>query len=302
LNDQILYPGQSDYDSRLKSYFDIKQQTITPNCILQPRTAQDVSLAVKTLSNATVPQQCKFAIRSGGHTPYAGASNIEHGVTIDLQYISAVEYDAEASLVKVGPGANWDKVFTTLEPLSVITTGGRSSSVGVGGLTLGGGISYFSAEHGLICDNVLEFEVVLADGRIVTASQTSNPDLFTVLKGGNNNFGIVTAFSFRTFKYDGMWGGLVTYPATTAQAQFKALVNFANNVSKNIKAAAIVMPCYLSTVGKDQVFNAYDYAEPVVRPSSHAEFLAIPGNISDTTGIRNMSSLAEELIGATTHR
>jgi FAD/FMN-containing dehydrogenase len=302
LKDQILYPGQIDYDSRLKSYFDIKQQTITPRCIVQPRSTEDVSLAVKTLSGASIPEQCKFAIRSGGHTPYAGASNIEDGVTIDLKYISAVEYDAEVSLVKVGPGANWDKVFTTLEPLGVITTGGRSSSVGVGGLTLGGGISYFSAEHGLICDNVLEFEVVLADGRIVTASQTSNPDLFTVLKGGNNNFGIVTALKFRTFKYNGMWGGLVTYPATTIQAQFKALVNFANKMGKNIKASVIIMPFYLSAVGKEQIFNAYDYAEPIVRPAAHAEFLAIPGNISDTTGIQNMSSLAEELLNANTNR
>jgi FAD/FMN-containing dehydrogenase len=290
LKDQILYPGQIDYDSRLKSYFDIKQQTITPRCIVQPRSTEDVSLAVKTLSGASIPEQCKFAIRSGGHTPYAGASNIEDGVTIDLKYISAVEYDAEVSLVKVGPGANWDKVFTTLEPLGVITTGGRSSSVGVGGLTLGGGISYFSAEHGLIC------------GRIVTASQTSNPDLFTVLKGGNNNFGIVTALKFRTFKYNGMWGGLVTYPATTIQAQFKALVNFANKMGKNIKASVIIMPFYLSAVGKEQIFNAYDYAEPIARPAAHAEFLAIPGNISDTTGIQNMSSLAEELLNANTNR
>jgi FAD/FMN-containing dehydrogenase len=302
LKDKILYPGQCDYETRLESYFDTKQQTITPKCIVQPRTTEDVSLAVKTLSIASVLQGCKFAIRSGGHTPYAGASNIEDGVTIDLQYVSAVEYDAEASLVKVGPGATWDDVFTTLEPLGVITTGGRSSSVGVGGLTLGGGISYYSAEHGLICDNVLEFEVVLADGRVETASQASNPDLFTVLKGGNNNFGIVTSFKFRTFKYDGMWGGLVIYPATTIQAQFKALVNFANDVDKNVKGAAIIMPAYQSTVGADIIMNAYDYAEPVMRPSAYDEFLAIPGNISDTTGIRDMSSLAEELKGALTHR
>jgi FAD/FMN-containing dehydrogenase len=302
LKDQILYPGQSVYETRLESYFDIKQQTIAPNCIVQPRSTEDVALAVKTLSVASVLKQCKFAIRSGGHTPYAGASNIKDGVTIDLQYISAVDYDAEASIVKVGPGATWDKVFTTLEPLGVITTGGRSSTVGVGGLTLGGGISYFSPEHGLICDNVLEFEVVLADGRVVTASQTSNPDLFTVLKGGNNNFGIVTAFKFGTFEYDGMWGGLVIYPGSTIQAQFKALVNFANNVDKNVKGAAIVMPGYQSADGTDMILNAYDYAEPVVRPTAYDEFLAIPGNVSDTTGLRNMSSLAEELKGATTHR
>lgn len=298
LKDRLLYPGQSAFETRVDSYFDIKQQVLTPHCIVQPKSTDEVALAVKALA----PKQCKFAIRSGGHTPYAGASNIQDGVTLDLKYISSVEYDAKNNLVKVGPGAQWNDVFNTLEPLGVITTGGRSSTVGVGGLTLGGGISYFSPEHGLICDNALEFEVVLADGRIVTASKTSNPDLFTVLKGGNNNFGIVTSIKFGTFDYDGLWGGLVIYPQSTIQDHFKALINFSNNVDKHPKAAAIVMPAYQSAVGADIILNAYDNAEPVPRPAAYDEFLAIPGNISDTTGIRNMSSLAAELAGATTHR
>lgn len=302
LEARLLYPGQTAFETRISSYFDVKQQSITPNCIIQPKNTKEVALTVEILSHAPLAKPCKFAIRSGGHTPYAGASNIENGVTIDLQYISAVQYDAKNNLVEVGPGARWNDVFTTLEPLGVITTGGRSSTVGVGGLTLGGGISYFTAEHGLICDNVIEFEVVLADGRVVTASKTQNPDLFTVLKGGNNNFGIVTAFRFRTFKYNGMWGGLVTYPETTIQDQFKALVNFSNSVDKKVKSAVIVMPAYLSSVGSDLILNAYDHAEPIVRPAAYDEFLAIPGNISDTTALTNMSDLAAALAGPTTSR
>jgi FAD/FMN-containing dehydrogenase len=169
-------------------------------------------------------------------------------------------------------------------------------------LTLVGGISYFTPEHGLICDNVLEFEVVLADGSVVTASQTSNSDLFTVLKGGGNNFGIVTALKFRTFPYKGMWGGLVTYLSTTIDAQFKALVNFADSMDKHVKGAVIVMPAYLSAVGIDLVANAYDYADPVAKPPAYDEFMAIPGNISDTTGLKNMSTLAKELEQPNTYR
>lgn len=161
-------------------------------------------------------------------------------------------------------------------------------------------ISYFTPEYGLVCDNVLEFEVVLANGSIVTASKTQNSDLFTVLKGGNNNFGIVTQFKFRTFKYDGMWGGLVIYPETTIQDQFKALINFSNNVDKNLKSTVIVMPGYLSSIDTDLVLNAYDHTEPVVRPATFDEFLAIPGNISDTTTLTNMSNLAAALAGSTT--
>ncbi|KAH6637692.1 hypothetical protein C7974DRAFT_374351 [Boeremia exigua] len=298
LESYLHYPGQTAYNASLESYFDIKQQSITPNCIVQPRNANDVSIAVKTLTSFSEP--CEFAIRSGGHTPYAGASNIKDGVTIDLQYISIVRYDAESNFVEVGPGARWNDVFTALEPLGVITTGGRSSTVGVGGLTLGGGISYFSPEHGLICDNVLEFEVVLADGNIVTASKTHNPDLFTVLKGGNNNFGIVTQFKFRTFAYAGMWGGLVSYPEATIQDQFKALVNFADNMNENPKSAVIVMPFYSSSIDNHLILNAYDHAEPVVRPSAYNDFLAIPGNMSDTTALTDMSSLAAALAAPTT--
>lgn len=139
LGAHVLFPGQSAFASRLDSYFDVKQQSITPGCIVQPKTAEEVSAAVKTLTAAPLAESCMFAIRSGGQTPYAGASNIQDGVTIDLQYISAVEYDVDNSLVKVGPGARWNDVFTTLEPLGVMTTGGRSSTVGVGGSTLGGG-------------------------------------------------------------------------------------------------------------------------------------------------------------------
>ena len=139
LKDSVLLPGQTAYESRLDSYFDVKQQSITPNCIVQPKTAEDVALAVKTL--VASERSCKFAIRSGGHTPYAGASNIDNGVTVDLQHISSVEYDADNGLVRVGPGAIWNDVFLALEPHGVITTGGRSSTVGVGGLTLGGGTS-----------------------------------------------------------------------------------------------------------------------------------------------------------------
>lgn len=127
------------YRTRLASYFDVKQQLITPGCIVQPQNAEEASVAIKTLTAASLAGSCRFAVRSGGQTPYAGASNIQDGVTVDLQYINGVEYDADSGLVKVGSGARWNDVFTVLEPLGVMTTGGRASTVGVGGSTLGGG-------------------------------------------------------------------------------------------------------------------------------------------------------------------
>ncbi|KAF2827528.1 FAD binding domain-containing protein [Ophiobolus disseminans] len=298
---RLLFPHHTAFETRHSSYFNVNQQTINPSCIVQPRDHGEVALAVAALTSTSKFKPCKFAIRSGGHGTYAGASNIDAGVVLDLKNLNTVKYDARNNLVDVGPGATWNDVYTTLEPLGIMIAGGRSSLVGVGGLTLGGGISYFSPEHGFVCDNVVEFSLVLASGRFAFASKTSNPDLFMALKGGGNNFGVVISFAFRAFKYSGMWGGLVVYPETTMHDQFKALVNFANKIEKNPKGAAIVMSVYQSTVGVPLVSNAYDYAEPVSRPAAYDEFFAIPGVIADTTGIRNMSSIAQEWEGVTTH-
>jgi hypothetical protein len=112
----------------------------------------------------------------------------------------------------------------------------------------------------------------------------------------------VTAFKFRTFKYRGMWGGLVVYPEATTREQFKALVNFADKIGDNPKGSVIVMVVYKSTTDAELIMNMYDYTEPVVRPSEFEEFLAIKPVIADTTGLRNMSSLAQEWEGVTTHR
>ncbi|UPX19195.1 uncharacterized protein EKO05_0009464 [Ascochyta rabiei] len=99
-----------------------------------------------------------------------------------------------------------------------------------------------------------------------------------------------------------MWGGLVVYPETTVQDQFEALINFSNNVDKNPKSAAIVMPVYQSNISSSLILNVYDHAEPVIRPAAYDEFLAIPGNISDLTALTNMSDLAAALTAPTTSR
>lgn len=297
-NIPLLYPDTSAYDTRLESYFDVKQQSISPYCIAQPRTSQQVADAVKAL--ATAKSTCKFAIRSGGHTPYAGASNIKDGVTIDLQYINSVSYSSLTKRVTIGAGAQWRKVFEYLQPLGVISTGGRWATVGAGGLITGGGISYFSPEHGMVCNNVVEMEVALADGRLVTANKLINSDLFRVLKGGNNNFGIVTSFKLKTFKYDGMWGGAVLYPGSTIEGQFKSLVAFTDNTDKQPKAAVIVIQVYSSSTSRHVVSNNYAYAAPVSSPpAAFDQFRSNPTLIPEVVGPGNMTDFAEDATEAT---
>lgn len=114
-----------------------------------------MSLAVLT-SRVT---QCKFAVKSGGHAAFAGASNIEGGVTIDLRNLNQINVSADKKQTAVGAGNVWYDVFTKLTPMGLTVIGGRVSAIGVGGLTLGGGISFFSNRYGWACDNVNNYQV-----------------------------------------------------------------------------------------------------------------------------------------------
>lgn len=122
-------------------------------------------------------------VLAGGHSPIPGDSNIDTGVLISLKHLHHVSYDAETGHVSMGPGARWNDVYDELDKYNRTMVGGRVMDVGVGGLMLGCGLSYLSDLYGLACDNVVSYEVVLADGRIVEASATSHQDLFWGLGG-----------------------------------------------------------------------------------------------------------------------
>ena len=154
----MVYPGQVAYDLSVTSYFSINAQ-LRPECIAQPLTANDVSSAVTALVSDDLKKTCNFAVRSGGHTTWAGANNIKDGVTIDLSALNSVTYNEDDSTASIGPGARWRGVYESLSKLGVTVPGGRAGTVGVGGLTLGGGNSFFAAQYGFVCDNVANFEV-----------------------------------------------------------------------------------------------------------------------------------------------
>ena len=301
ISSRVTYSGQGAYDASLASYFDGKSR-LTPNCIVQPKTATEVSTIVKVLTAADLPEPCQFAVRSGGHTPIPGANNIEDGVTIDLLYMNGTTYNASTKQASISPAARWGSVYETLEPLGRMVAGGRGSTVGVGGFLLGGGISHYAPRVGLSCDNVVNFQVVLADGSIVDANKNTNSDLFTALKGGNNNFGVVTRYDMETFENENLWGGIVTYPASTVEQHFKALVNFGTDPNRDPNAALIVFQGYSTASPTDVVRAAFDYTKPVVRPDAYKEFFAVTTNISDTTKIQPMSAVAAEFGSDTTKR
>ncbi|KAF2164260.1 hypothetical protein M409DRAFT_25603 [Zasmidium cellare ATCC 36951] len=309
LAQSIVAPGVQTYESSVQKYFSLAAD-LRPQCFLQPRDAAEVSLAVKTLAAANKTQPCQFAVRSGGHTSFPGAAGIEDGVTIDLQNLNSTIYHTENSTASVGPGAEWGDVYSALDKLGVMVVGGRSTTIGVGGLTLGGGNSYYAARYGLACDNVARFTVVLGDGSIVTASKDEHPDLFQALKGSSNNLGIVTNFDLMAFdngQNGTIWGGVVLYPAqNVSDQQFQALQVFGDNISNDPYGSVIVISTFLSDTKTPMFMNAYDYTKPGATRSdaepTFKDLWLITGNLSDSTGPRNMTSLAYEFEGPKDHR
>ncbi|KAI1078807.1 FAD-binding domain-containing protein [Whalleya microplaca] len=207
---QVLLSDDPRYGSRNESYWSANAR-LTPSCFILPESPEQVSVVLKEL----VSRKQQFAVRSGGHSPVPGTNNIANAVTIDLGLLNKVTVDIGSGTVCFGAGTRWKDVYAELSKYKSTVAGGRSGDVGVSGFLLGGGSSWMAAKNGWACDNVLSYEVVLADGRVIIADRDANADLFRALKGGSNNFGIVTSFTMPTMPSDRIWGGIAATPTTS---------------------------------------------------------------------------------------
>ncbi|TPK88346.1 FAD-binding oxidoreductase [Mesorhizobium sp. B2-4-17] len=157
------------------------------------------------------------AVRSGGHNG-AGLGICDNGLVIDLSMMKGVHVDPKTRTVRVAPGCTSGDVDHATHPFGLAVPFGIVSTTGVAGLTLGGGTGYLTRKYGLTIDNLIEADLVLADGSLVTASKSDNPDLFWALRGGGGNFGVVTSFLFQAHPVDMIFGGPVFWEAKDAPA------------------------------------------------------------------------------------
>ncbi|KAF6832976.1 FAD binding domain-containing protein [Colletotrichum musicola] len=223
LGSQLFFQGDDEYTATLQSYYSGESREITPQCILKPETARQVSVAIRTLNSDKAGRCWNVAIRAGGHSNFV-ASNTASGVTIDLEKLNAVKINEDGT-VSVGTGNRWGDVYRYLEPRGLMVAGGRENTVGIGGLLLGGGFSWFSGSVGFAADNVAAYEVVLANGSIITATASENADLFRALKGGACNFGLVTTFVLRSFPARDLFGGVMVFSYAQADTMMRAFVD-----------------------------------------------------------------------------
>ena len=167
-----------------------------------------------------------LGVKGGGHN-IAGTAIAEGGLTIDLSGLRELTVDPEAGLAHVGPGCRLADVDRATQAHGLATPLGFISKVGVAGLTLGGGLGYLTRRFGWTADNLVEAEVVCADGQLRTASRERHPDLFWALRGGGGNLGVVTRFSFQLHPVGPeVHGGLIAWPferAAEVQAAYQAL-------------------------------------------------------------------------------
>ncbi|CAN9126979.1 unnamed protein product [Alternaria alternata] len=247
---------------------------------------------------------CPFAVKGGGHAAFAGASSIEGGIAVSMKRFNTVAASNDKKYANVGPGNLWVDVYNKLEKFGLGVVGGRMAPVGVPGLVLGGGISFFSNKVGWACDNVAAYEVVTASGLVVTATPAAFPDLYWALRGGGGNFGIVTNFKLDAFPLGQMWGGQRIFTENNFNSVLDALYNFAvTGSSKDTDAAEIVVRILYFRIGKIAIVQTH-YAQPVADPPVFDEIRALSPVMDDTAfgTLANMTmkmngGRAEEALG-----
>jgi FAD/FMN-containing dehydrogenase len=233
LRGRVITPHHADYDAlRQVAMYDFDRQ---PRAIIRVANAADIA-AVLNFARAT---DLPLAIRSGGHSTI-GASGCDGGLVIDLRDINAIDIDVAARTAWCGAGLTAGEVTRAVEQHRLIVGFGDSATVGIGGLTLGGGMGYMLRKHGLTIDSLLAVELVTASGEIIVADADHHAELFWALRGGGGNFGVVTRLKFQLQPLEHFTGGPLILPATPETiAAFAAAAEAAPDT---LSAIGIVMP------------------------------------------------------------
>ncbi|KAH7126673.1 hypothetical protein B0J11DRAFT_549564 [Dendryphion nanum] len=206
---KVLLPGDEGYEESLKRWSEHCEKKAA--IVIHPTSpttsaATQISLALTHFRTHSIP----FCVRGGGHST-SGSSSITGGAVIDLSLLRGVSVSVADKTIRAEGGTIWEDVDVEAAKWGLATVGGTVNHTGVGGLTLGGGYGYLSGSYGLTIDNLLSVEIVLASGKLVTASATENPDLFWAVRGAGQNFGVVVAFTFRGYEQKDVWAGTLIH-------------------------------------------------------------------------------------------
>ena len=205
LRGQLLFPGEPAYEDARKIHNAMIDRH--PAVIVRCAGVADVMAAIKFARGHGI----LTSVRGTGHN-VAGISLCDDGMVIDLSAMKGIHVNPLTRTARVEPGVTWAEVNHDLQAFGLAATGGYVGTTGVGGLTLGGGLGWMVRKHGCALDNLLSADVVTAEGELLRASLTENPDLFWGVRGGGGNFGIITSFEFQVHPAGTVLAGLVLHP------------------------------------------------------------------------------------------
>jgi FAD/FMN-containing dehydrogenase len=207
LSGRVIAPDDPDYDDARRVFSGIFDRR--PAVIVRAADATDVAHVV----NLARETGLELAVRSGGHSN-AAHSTTDGGIVLDLGEMKALDIDVGGRTAWAETGLTAGEVTASLATHGLAVGFGDTGSVGIGGITLGGGVGYLSRKHGLTIDDLLGAEIVTADGQLLRADADTHPDLFWAIRGGGGNFGVATRFQFRLHELDSIVGGMLVLPAT----------------------------------------------------------------------------------------
>jgi FAD/FMN-containing dehydrogenase len=233
VNGQVITPTEDAYDAARTVFMgDVDRR---PAFIVRAADAADVSRVISLARETGV----ELAIRSGGHSA-AGHGVTDGGIVLDLASLRKLAIDVEGRTAWAEAGLTAGEYTVAAAAHGLATGFGDTGSVGIGGITLGGGIGYLVRKHGLTIDDLLAADVVTADGRLLRADPETHPDLFWAIRGGGGNFGVATRFHFRLHDVDAITGGMLVLPATPDV--IRAFIAEAEAAPEELSTIANVMP------------------------------------------------------------
>ena len=229
---RVTAPGDPGYDRARTIFYGGFDQR--PAAIVRPADTTEVARVVDLARDGGL----ELAVRGGGHSS-AGHGLTEGGIVLDLSELTAIDVDAGARTAWAQAGLTTGAYTEAVQAHGLVTGFGDTGSVGIGGLTLGGGVGYLVRKHGLTIDSLLAAELVTADGQLLRVDADHHPELFWAIRGGGGNFGVATRLQFRLHPLDGIVGGMLLLPATAQViADFMAAAEAA---PEELSAIAAVM-------------------------------------------------------------
>jgi len=234
LSGPVLRPLDEGYETARRIWNAMVDRR--PALIARCRTVSDVVNSVHFSRDHSLP----LSVRGGGHN-VAGNAVCDDGLMIDLSLMRGIQVSAERRTAVAEAGCTWRDFDRATQPFGLATTGGVIPATGIAGLTLGGGLGWLMRKHGLSCDNLVSVDLVLADGRLVTASSAENTELFWGLRGGGGNFGIATALQYRLHPIDAVFAGMVIHPLEQASKALKFLREFAQSTPDELTLMSVFL-------------------------------------------------------------